>query len=817
MLYCPKCQHTYETGSQRFCKNDGTRLLIAPSPGKAARQTGGVFSTLLGRNTPNAERNENTSAAPRFVQFEQNEPPEFVRPKITESFKSEPEIEAFKPEPAVEKQPVGKNVSTVETKTEEIPSGKPLARIVKPSEIPSGTASVGDRKANPTGRLALTWEQPKILLGQIVKGRYYIVEMLGEDEASISYLAEDKIVPNKKAFVRVFMDEDAEDNFSNKIFAEERVSLSHINHPNVAKVMDSGELPEGKPFIVSEYLQGKTVRDMLTRTGQFNGLRAARIIRQASYALSEAHQNGILHRNLKPENIFLTVSENGTEVVKLTNFGVLYDKFTAENLPYKSPEQIEGRLSNYASDIYSLAVIAYQMLTNRLPFNAPSANALLKAQRNGLMLLPTNFRLDVPPLLDDILEKALSYNASDRYPKARDFGDAIFNALTAASPWEKLPQEIVKEEKIEILPAEPEIKAEPEAKEEIPEPAALVSNFELEEPNFDLEESDVDLKIEPEPEVELEKPDLISEDNAIETGAEAPLLEKEKLPEIETVKAPQELPWEKRSPEPVKASGPNWLLFSIFTLGLIVFLGVWYYFLNRPVAPEFNQPSATNQNPDAPANLEIVPPQNLMPKSTEEIEIPPPPRKVDAPPNWTYFENSKQNLQGDLAKNFLGFSIYYPKDWDKFDNQTNFLDVSKNSPDGQTIKKAVITRYVSKGTFNADRALFPALRQKSDKDLASILEHYDFISESETTIQNGRWKVFEVKFQGGITKAETGEKMLVWGRRFWIPVQRPRMKSGFVITLLATSLAPDVSNVDQVAVNDDLAQILETFEPSTDN
>ena len=243
-----------------------------------------------------------------------------------------------------------------EIKPEETPIVKPLARRVKPSEIPSGTASVGDRKSNPTGRLALTWENPKILLGQIVKGRYYIVEMLGEDEVSISYLAEDKIVPNKKAFVRVFMDEDADDNFSNRIFAEERVSLSHINHPNIASVIDSGELPEGKPFIVSEYMVGKTVRDMLNRTGQFNALRTARIIRQVSYALSEANQNGILHRNLKPESIFLTVTETGTELVKLTNFGVLYDKFTEENLPYKSPEQLQGKLSNYASDIFSLAV-----------------------------------------------------------------------------------------------------------------------------------------------------------------------------------------------------------------------------------------------------------------------------------------------------------------------------------------------------------------------------------------------------------------------------------------------------------------------------
>ena len=130
------------------------------------------------------------------------------------------------------------------------------------------------------------------------------------------------------------------------------------------------------------------------------------------------------------------------------------------------------------------------------------------------------------------------------------------------------------------------------------------------------------------------------------------------------------------------------------------------------------------------------------------------------------------------------------------------------------MKKAVITRYNSLGTFNADRKLIDALKQKSDKDLGSILTLYKVFSDSETTIQNGRWKAFEVKFQGGIIRNDNGDEMQVWGRRFWIPVQRPGMKSGFVITLLATSLADDVTSLDQVAVNDDLAQILETFEPA---
>lgn len=799
MLYCPKCQHTYETGSQRFCSNDGVRLLLAPSPGRAGTQPGGVFSSLLSKTETNTETDANTASTTDFVQFEQPQPPvpEFIQPKIVEAFKSAPVFEP-EAEDLLELEDAAKKAAQ---------PAKPLARIVKPSEIPSGTAEVGDRKANPTGRLALTWEQPKILLGQVVKGRYSVVEMLGKDEVSISYLAEDKINPNKKAFVRVFMDEESGDNFSDKIFAEERVSLSHINHPNIASVIDSGELPEGKPFIVSEYMEGKSVKDMLDRTGQFNALRAGRIIRQASYALSEAHQNGILHRNLKPENIFLIISENGAEQVKLTNFGILYDKINEDNLAYKSPEQIEGKLSNYASDIYSLAVIAYQMLTNRMPFNAVSGNALLKAQREGLTLVPTNFRLDVSPLVDGILEKTLSFNPSDRYPKARDFGDALFNAISTVSPWEKADGKPDVDEKIEILPAKSEI-----GEEEILELAPAVSDFDSEEePEFDFE-------AEQEPETELEKPDLFLDEAQSEIEEKEEITETEPVKEAGTIKETNELPWKSRSPDAAKTASPNWLLFIISALGLIVFLGVWYYFLNRPNTPDFVQPQAsTNQNAENQPVPNMIPAQPNQQPSAMINETPPIARSVPQPPDTVYFENSKQNLQGEIAKNFIGFSLYYPKDWTNISSESNFLNISKNSPDGLPIKSVIITRYSSAGFFSRDSAAFPALRKKSENDLKQILpvNYLETFAEA-TTIQNGRWKAFEVRFQGG-TSEDAENKMIIRGRRFWIPVQRPGMKNGFVITMLATSLAPDIFSVDDVVADAELSQILETFEPATNN
>ena len=843
MLYCPKCQHTYEMGSQRFCSNDGARLLVAT--GKTGRQAaGGVFSTLLGKTLLSDESAERKAPQQSFSAFEDPHIPEVVEPEFVEPVELEPDeykppfessdsaVSATAMSPAADAKPAIlfdrgsvfelELPATTAAAKQEMPAAKPLARVIRPNEIPSGTASVGDRKSNPAGRNALTWEKPKVLLGQTVKGRYYVTEMLGQDEVSISYLADDKIALGRKVFVRVFMDEDVEDDPASRIFAEERVSLSHINHPNIARVLDSGELQEGKPFIVSEYLEGKTVRNMLDRSGQFNALRTARIIQQAAHALSEAHQNGILHRNLKPENLFLTVSDSGSEQVKLTNFGVLYDKIDQTNLPYKSPEQLDGKLSNFASDIFSLGVIAFQMLTNRLPFNSSSTGNLLKSQREGLTLSPTNLRLDLSPQVDEVLQKALAFKPAERFPKARDFGDALFSALSAAPSSEKAEKPEQSEEKIpaaeegekiEILPAGDE----PEADKQ-PQPVQF-NNDEIiddDEPILELDEADYrDFTFEPETPDSAKVEKTADKSFALENSetAVAPIVSFEK-PEANDLPAPKsnnELPWEKRSPEPLKAGSPNWLLFAISALGLMVFLGVWYYFLNRPAPPIPPPPTAQSQPPVQP------PQQNLISSTGEGVnEVPPVPRQISQPPDTIYFENSKQNLKGELAKNFLGFSLYYPKDWEKGQNENNYLDIIKKSADGTTIKAAIITRYSSKGTFNADKPTFATFKENSDKDLSKLLENYLVISSGETTIQDGRWKAFEVKFQGGISTA-TGSKAALWGRRYWVPVQRPGVKSGFVITVLATSLDPNVTSVDQVAVNDELKQILDTFEPSLNN
>lgn len=839
MLYCPKCQQTYEEGSQRFCNNDGGRLQAVSNTEKAAGgKPGGVFTNLLSRNVPNKERDEKLAAIPRFVraepepeaipQFDAPQTPAAEEPKETYVFESDPdEIELeldspvppppqaprpdpvfFIPAPEPESIPEPEVPAPIaEEITEETPvtppvfessvapfdPEKPIGRVVRPEEIPSGRAELGDRQFNPAGREALTWDTPEVLLGQTVKGRYLITELNDEDDAGFSYLADDKIVSGKKVVVRVVMDEGDIPEESEQIYLDERVSFSHIVHPNVAGIIDSGELQEGKSFVISEYVEGNSVKGLLETSGQFNVLRTARMIRQSAYALSEMHQNRVVHRNLTPSNIILTVSESDTEQVKITGFG-MPGSSSQKNLVYNAPEVLDGKPAAAASDIYSLAVIAYQMLTNRVPFSGENAKQMLRSQREGMLLSPTNLRLDVSPLVDQILEKGMALVPEDRYPKARDFGDALFNALTTVAPW---TNEQEKEEKVELLSSEtPAIVPMPPAPEfldEVPESEEAATSGES--PVVPVIEND---------NIQILQPVAVA---ATETEA-APA-------------ADSDLAWTKRSPEPPKTGSANWILFSIIGLAalLIGIWAIWAYFLRQPANPAYVPPGDTTaQNTHSGPPITPTAENSNLP-ATENGDVPPPQRRIEQPPNTTFFQTSRQNLKGDLARNFVEFSLFYPNDWKVNQGESatergmrgKFLDISRDAPNGILAEQMLVSYYESHGTFSADESKFAALAEETNNTLKGIIKDYQMLSKGRITV-NGGWPAYEVKFQGGGT-TDKGEKVIVWGRRLFVPAARPGVKNGFEITMLATSASPDVKSVDDVGNKGGLATVLNTFEP----
>jgi serine/threonine protein kinase len=801
MLYCPKCRRTYQEGTQRFCTNDGGRLLPSPSNEKSAAETSqGVFSNLLNKSAAKYESDEQLGLKPKFAR---NEPPVFASPRVQKILGNKPvadivEIKPSTTDDLLELAPKATNGIPAAA----IPGERPTGRLIKPHEIPSSQAELGDRKKNPTGRLAMSWANPNVLLGQTVKGRYYVEEKLSQDDSSVSFVATDKILLGKKVVVKILMDETDQSDFQSKQAADERVSLSHINHPNIAGLFDSGELLEGKPFLITEYVNGKSLRALMQQSGAVNPQRVGRIIKQIGLSLSDAHQSGVLHRGLRPEKIILDISDNGIEQVKVTDFcGFVNSNIrnqTLDKISYWSPEQIEGKTPTFSSDTYTLAIIAYEMLTGKLPFSFSSSKELLDAQKRGLIDLPSNLKSDLSPEIDLIIRKGLNYSPDERYPRARDFSESLANAITDFSQVRTHPLDevFVQEEKSETLSAQiPPVPA-PEEKTVKPEEQFIKIGAKSEKLNFDESKY---LHISPKAET--------FENNQIKAF--------EKEAEIAAVTGNEGDLWKKRSPEPPKVVNLKWL-FLIGIIGTLILLagaiGVWRYYLNKQaqkaatqsevstVLPTTEQPQADTQpTPNTPEN---------------DLDFPPASRTITPPAGFQFYQNTKENMKDAMLKNFRGFSLYYPPNWSKIEKQgTNFVDVRRNAPNGIAIEEMIVGWYASKGTFKEDSTDFPKLSEIAGRELDKELTNYRRLDEGKKFINKDR-KVYEMRFEG-MRKSPSGEPYTIWGRILWIPAQRRGVKPGIRVTMITTSYSDKVKSVDDVGVNGELQKVLETFEPDS--
>ena len=741
-MYCPKCKETFEEGSRRFCPTDGSRL-ISESTGSNPERKGGIFGNLIPKIEAVSDLDETLSDFPSFTISEPKGVPTPAGKKAAEPdifF----ELDDLQPEPDPVPPVFVRLAETPETQA------RPIARKVQPFEIPAGHVDLGGADRAPGIAADFIQSDPGSFVGRVVKGRYKVTEFLGGDETGLAYLADDKIVADKMVLVRI-LPENESDEILGSILAEERVSLSHFSHPNIARLIDSGEFTSGTTFLISEYVDALSVNDILSIHGQFDASRTARVIRQAASALNEAHQEGILHRDLRPENLIIDTSAGETEQTKLVNFGASNGEPTAQNIAYKAPEILDGRIATIASDIFSLGAVAYEMLTGRIPFDGSTPREIFRAQNAGLEIPPTQTRPDLPHSVDDILKKALSFNAAERFPKARDFGDALYAALA-----EPAPQVIL---------------------DEIP----------------DASESGRATALFPGSILELEP--AVTTDKAVAVKSPAAAI------------PPSDEPaWKNRSPEP--PAHENSLSRILGILGILAVLGLLgfglYYVVNR--VPPLADQTANSAQTASP--------------TVSSTEMPPMPRNISQPPNTNFYENSKQNLKGDLLRNFVGFKIYYPKDWKVNGPQESasatgrgkFLDISRSTLDGRLKEQMLISYYPSKGTFAEDTERFRQMVNETNETLKKLLPGYQMVSEGEIKI-NGDWSAYQIKFQGGGT-SESGEKLVVWGRRLFIPAARPGVRNGFEITMLATSLADDVRSVDDIGVHGELAAILDSFEPS---
>ncbi|HSY25840.1 MAG TPA: serine/threonine-protein kinase [Polyangiaceae bacterium] len=276
---------------------------------------------------------------------------------------------------------------------------------------------------------------------EILNGQFQILQKVGSGGMGAVYKALQPEM-NRMVGVKILHPKLANRKDLVSRFRREARAMSQLTHPNTAKVFLYGEFDDGPLYIIMEFLEGKNLNQTLRADGPFAAERALPILIQASGALEEAHRAGIIHRDLKPENIFLVQTGTLHDFPKLLDFGlaklgehqlrpgsvILTQEGMVFGTPeFMSPEQAQGKPLTPASDIYSLAVILYEVLTGKLPFDAKSAMDFIQLHVTGAPI-PLNQRVagrTFPPLLEAVLARALSKRPEDRFPSAAEFAAAL--------------------------------------------------------------------------------------------------------------------------------------------------------------------------------------------------------------------------------------------------------------------------------------------------------------------------------------------------------------------------------------------------------
>jgi serine/threonine protein kinase len=296
---------------------------------------------------------------------------------------------------------------------------------------------------NKTSTLPLnetTLPSPSNLAGETLDDRYLIEREIGHGGVGVVFLARDRKLHDKHVVIKVLLDKSLDNAWVVQKFQQEKEALARVDHPGVVGVLGGGELPNGQPYIVMQFVDGVTLRSQIKPEGMPLD-RAAEIIKQIGRALSAAHEKGIFHRDLKPENIMLQSFGHGEEQVKIIDFGIakLKDSMvapstmtgaTAGTVAYMAPEQLSGRTTSAATDIYAFGAIAYEIITGRKPFNPETGFELLEMQRRGVRINASDLRPAVLPEANELVMRALNFDASARFLTARELGDALARALS---------------------------------------------------------------------------------------------------------------------------------------------------------------------------------------------------------------------------------------------------------------------------------------------------------------------------------------------------------------------------------------------------
>lgn len=271
-----------------------------------------------------------------------------------------------------------------------------------------------------------------IAKGQKISDRYQIIKSIGEGGMANVYLAYDTILERNVA-VKVLRGDLANDEKFVRRFQREALQASSLSHPNIVEVYDVGE-DNGEYYIVMEYVEGKHLKNLLKKRGKLTIPEVVDIMIQVTSGLTVAHDSYIIHRDIKPQNIMIL--DNG--LVKLTDFGIALamnsTQLTQTNsvmgsVHYLPPEGASGKGATLQSDIYSLGILMYELLTGKLPFRGETAVEIALKQLKEPMPSIRKEIPDIPQSIENIILRATAKNPKNRYADAREMHDDLLTCL----------------------------------------------------------------------------------------------------------------------------------------------------------------------------------------------------------------------------------------------------------------------------------------------------------------------------------------------------------------------------------------------------
>src|SRR5512137_1331083 len=278
--------------------------------------------------------------------------------------------------------------------------------------------------------------------GRVLGDRYRILSRLGQGGMGSVYLAE-HVTLGKRMAVKVLRPEYSRDEELVQRFQHEARAASQVGQENIVEVFDFGHTPEGDAYFVMEALDGESLARILHRDGPMPLGRALPIFQQICRALGAAHQRGIIHRDLKPENVFVTRREDGSDFVKVLDFGISKSARSSDGKrvtragsiigtpEYMSPEQASATGVDHRSAVNALGVLAYEMLTGRLPFQGEAPLATLLKQQGEAPISPRRWRPELPVEVETLVMKALVKKPEGRQQSMAEVATDVTRAMAA--------------------------------------------------------------------------------------------------------------------------------------------------------------------------------------------------------------------------------------------------------------------------------------------------------------------------------------------------------------------------------------------------